>query len=145
MGLPFAFRKTQTETLTKVDDIFLFNRYEYPLEKDLEEYKRVIKNRLLFLNGEEWSLINKEIDTILKVYKSDSMINDDGFIRAYEWLAIVKDISNQLSNHKIDTKTVIENFRKGMLEEPERKNVLWLLLISVYKGIFLPKWASINP
>lgn len=119
----------------QVSDILLF---EYPNHSDivaeLLSTKKSILSKVLFFTKTEWELVNKELLEMSNLFKDEHWtITSSNFIRCYEWFAILKQIQAIVENkdYKIDYASVAKFFREWLQQEPNRSNILWLLLACI--------------
>lgn len=94
------------EIVTNIDDLTIW------------EFKKLVSIKYDVL---EW-MATKDLDS----YE---------FRRSYEWFAIVKQIHLCFKEFQVDTASALKFFRQEMMKEPERNNVLAVLLRSVARRI----------
>jgi len=123
-----------------VSSIILFEHRQEDIVREVQEFRTVFVKKLLFLTKEEWLLLQREFKFIIDLFSADDWsITDNSFIRAYEWFAISREIQELLLNQNItiDFQNVVKYFRKWLKEEPDRENILWLLLSCISSSIKL--------
>lgn len=119
-----------------IDDIFLSKRADYDFLGNIKKIKENLYTKLPFLRDIS-TVINKEIEFIIKIYNdcNYSSVSED-FIRAYEWYIVLREINEILISKwiEVDYQKVQSIFITAFMSEPNRKDILWLLLYSISKS-----------
>lgn len=119
-----------------IDDIFLSKREDYNFLENIKKIEENLYAKLPFLKDIS-NIVNKEIEFIIAVYNdcSYSSVSED-FIRAYEWYIVLREINEIIISKgvTVDYQKVQSIFLTALRNEPNRKDIFWLLLYSISKS-----------